>query len=170
MYPGTHAQTRPDHPAAVFPASGEVLTYRALDAASIRLARVLRAAGLRTGDHVALLCGNGPAFLVATWACLRAGFYLTPLNWHLSAAEAAYVVDDCDARALVASAAIEFAAEVGRLTPGCAVKLALDGAIPGFADGDAAMAAQSAAPLEDETLGAMMNYSSAPTQRRATRR
>ncbi|MBU6267276.1 MAG: acyl-CoA synthetase [Sphingomonadales bacterium] len=163
VYPGTHARTRPDHPAVICPAIGQALSYRQLDEASNRLARVLHGAGLRTGDHVALLCENNAAFFVVTWACLRSGLYLTPINWHLSASEAAYILDDCDARALIASAGIAIAAEVARLAPDCGLTLALGGPIPGFADGDAACAAQPATPLPDETLGSLMNYSSGTT-------
>ena len=32
---------------------------------------------------------------------MRAGLYVTPINWHLSAAEAAYIVEDCGASVLV---------------------------------------------------------------------
>src|SRR5437879_915309 len=58
MYPGTHAATRPDHPAVIMAGSGERLTYAELDERSIRLANAMRAAGLRRGDTVALLTDN----------------------------------------------------------------------------------------------------------------
>jgi long-chain acyl-CoA synthetase len=51
-----------------------------------------------------LLAENRRVFVETYFACQRAGFRLTPVNWHLSADEAAYIVDDCDAKAFVATA------------------------------------------------------------------
>ena len=48
--------------------SGLVATYRDLNERSNRLAHLLRDAGLRGGDHVALMMENGPEFLEVTWA------------------------------------------------------------------------------------------------------
>ena len=53
MYPGSHAQARADQPAIIMAGSGETVTYRELDARSNRLARLLRAAGLKRRDHYA---------------------------------------------------------------------------------------------------------------------
>jgi acyl-CoA synthetase (AMP-forming)/AMP-acid ligase II len=39
------------------------------------------------------------------WAAQRTGLYYTPVNWHLTPEEAAYIVDDCGAKVLVASPA-----------------------------------------------------------------
>ena len=60
MYPGTWAERSPDKPALVMAGSGRTLTYRELDERSLRLAHVLRDAGLGTGDVVALLADNRP--------------------------------------------------------------------------------------------------------------
>ncbi len=40
MWPGVHAQKRPDHPAIVLAGSGTVVTYGELEDRSLRLARV----------------------------------------------------------------------------------------------------------------------------------
>ena len=40
LYPGHHAATRPDHPAVIMGASGEVLTYAELDDQANRLSQV----------------------------------------------------------------------------------------------------------------------------------
>ena len=50
MYPGKHAGLRPDQPAVIMAASGEVLTYGQLERRSNRLAHLLRANGLRRLD------------------------------------------------------------------------------------------------------------------------
>ena len=83
-HPGVHARATPDKPAHVMGASGEVVTYGELEARSCRLARVLRAAGLAPGDHVAVVMENHPRFLEVCWAAQRAGLYYTPITgtWH----------------------------------------------------------------------------------------
>ena len=113
MYPGTHARTQPDKLAAIRPSTGETLTYRELHERSNRLAQLLHAAGLRPGGHVALCLENSVEYLEVMWACMRSGLYLTPINWHLSAPEAAYIVKDCGATVLIASANVETSRDLG---------------------------------------------------------
>ncbi len=165
MYPGTHAQQQPDKLAIVQPSTGLTLTYRELDAESNRLAQLLYRQGLRPDDHLALFLENHPLFLAVAWACLRSGIYFTPINRHLSAAEAAYIVDDCDARVLVASAALAQSEELGRLATRCEVKLSLGGSIDGFTDYATALADFPPTPIPEEAMGALMLYSSGTTGR-----
>ncbi|CAN7530959.1 acyl-CoA synthetase [Phenylobacterium sp. LjRoot219] len=165
MYLGSYALTQPDKLAAIRPATGETVSYRQLDARSNQLAQLFHAQGLRRGDHVALFLENHLAYFDVIWACMRSGLYLTPINRYLPAAEAAYIVDDCDAKALIASAALDASAELGRLATRCEIKLAVGGGIEGFADYEAALAAQPAERLATEWLGAFMLYSSGTTGR-----
>src|SRR3954452_22424337 len=81
-------------------------TFAELDAGANRLVRALRARGAVAGDAVALICSNRPEFAEVVAACSRAGFRLTTINWHLTADEAAYIVSDCEAKVLVADAAL----------------------------------------------------------------
>ncbi|HEY3695920.1 acyl-CoA synthetase [Phenylobacterium sp.] len=165
MYPGTYGKTQPDKAAVVRAATGETLSYRQLDDRSNRLARLLHAHGLRRGDHVALYMENSLVFFDVIWACMRSGLYLTPINRYLTAEEAAYIVDNCDARVLIASAQLAESEALGRLSPRCDMKLAAGGAIPGFTDYEPALAAQPAQPLDEERLGSFMLYSSGTTGR-----
>jgi len=72
--------------------------------------RVLKAAGgfekLGVGedDAVCLLLRNDFAFFEASMGATLAGAYAVPINWHGSADEVAYILDDCDAKALVVHA------------------------------------------------------------------
>ena len=109
MYPGHWAQVTPDKPALVMAGTDDVVTFRELDERSVRLARVWRDAGLRPGDGVALFMENQPRFFEVVWAALRSGLRVTPVNRYLTAAEAAYIVNDCDARAIVVSQALVLA-------------------------------------------------------------
>jgi long-chain acyl-CoA synthetase len=157
MYPGTFAARHPDKPAVVMADTGEVLTYAELEERSVRLAHVLYDAGLRPGDSFALLSENSPLYQVCHWAALRSGLFLTAVNFHLSPDEQAYIVDDCGAAVLVASAAMaNRAAEVADRSPG--VRLRLFGA-----DLDAVLAAASDVPFDDQPAGADMLYSSGTT-------
>ena len=89
-------------PAIVAPAGDR--TFAELNARANQLVRALRRLGLEAGDGVALLCPNRPEFAEVGAACQRAGLRLTTVNWHLTADEAGYIVDDCEAKALVADA------------------------------------------------------------------
>ena len=67
----------------------------------LRSAAGLHRLGIAAGDAVALLMRNDPVFLEASHAAMRIGAYPVPINWHFTAAEIAYVLRDCAARALV---------------------------------------------------------------------
>jgi long-chain acyl-CoA synthetase len=165
MYPGTYGATQPDKVAVARPATGETLTYRQLDERSNQLAQLLYAHGLRRGDHVALHMENHLVYFDVIWACMRSGLYLTPINRYLTAPEAAYIVDNCDARVLIASGQNAESTELGRLSPRCDLKLAVGGSIDGFSDYEQAIADQPATRLDEEYLGALMLYSSGTTGR-----
>src|SRR5262245_33071676 len=93
----TFAQAHPDQLAVVEP-DGNQVSAGALLAAANRLVHGLRALGLRRGDVAAMALPNGAAALELFMACAQAGFYLTPINWHLTAAEIAYILEDCGAK------------------------------------------------------------------------
>jgi acyl-CoA synthetase (AMP-forming)/AMP-acid ligase II len=164
--PGFHAARDPQRPAIVMAGSGEVVTYAELESRTARAARALRAAGLRPGDHVALLLDNRAAMLELAWAAQRSGLYYTPINTRLAADEAAYVVDDCGATVLFASASVaRLAEEVRDRVPEVARFVAVDGEIDGFEPLAVFVAGVDAEPLDDEREGSPMLYSSGTTGR-----
>jgi len=166
MYPGAHVDRFPDKPAVILAETGETLTYRELEDNSVRLARHLHEAGLRKGDHVALLSGNDPKVYEVYWAALRSGLYITAVNRHLSPGEISYIVNDCGARALIASAGLREAAEkIIEETPGVEIRLAFGGGVEGHGSYEEALAGTSAEPLADQPRGADMLYSSGTTGR-----
>jgi long-chain acyl-CoA synthetase len=161
-----HARTHPDKPATVMARSGAVVTYAELEERSIRLARLLRTAGLRPGDVVALFMENNPRYHEVYWAAVRSGMYLCAVNKYLTADEAEFIVNDSGARALVTSAALgSVAAELVDRIPVCTVRLAVDGPVAGFDRYEDEIAGHSDAPLDEEPLGDFMNYSSGTTGR-----
>lgn len=159
------ALTRPDHPAVVMVPSGEVRTYAEVDEASVRLARALRQRGLRSGDHLAVLLDNEAAFFDVVWAAMRTGLFVTPINWHLSAAEAGYIVGDCDATALVATARLAdvVAAMAPEQLAASTVRISVGGGIDGFEPMEALLAGSSVGEVPDEHDGGWMFYSSGTT-------
>ncbi len=166
MYPGQWAHVTPDKPAVVMAGTDDVITHAGLDERSTRLARVWQDTGLRPGDGVALFMENHPRFLEVVWAAMRSGLRITPVNRYLAAAEAAYIVNDCDARAVVTSTGMAtVATELLDLIPGCKLRLSVDGVVDGCDSYEDALAAASAAPLDDEPLGQLMLYSSGTTGR-----
>jgi len=101
MFPGTHARTTPDKPAAVLAGSGQALTYRELAQNSARLARYLHGLGVRRGDTLALLSDNQLQAFEVYWAAIRSGCYLTAVNHNRAPGEVTYIVSDSGARAQV---------------------------------------------------------------------
>ncbi|MFC4585886.1 AMP-binding protein [Sphaerisporangium corydalis] len=166
MHPGVVAARTPDKPAVIMAGSGRVVTYRELDEESNRLARLFRASGLRPGDHIAFMLENHPLFLVVAWAAHRSGLYYTAISSRLKSEELAYIVGNCEAQVFISSAALaEVATSITERTPGVRLRLMLDGVAPGFESYEAAVAAHPATPVEDESQGADMLYSSGTTGR-----
>ena len=161
MYPGTFARTDPDRPAIVMDGTGTAVSYGELDDRSRRLAVALAEHGLRPGDHIAIVLDNHPRYLEIVWAALRSGLYYTPINWHLTAPEVAYIVDDCGARVVFGSG--QLADRLDGTAPELGVMV--DGALPGWVALDELLAEAGDRPLADEPEGAGMFYSSGTTGR-----
>jgi long-chain acyl-CoA synthetase len=141
-------------------------TFATLNANANRLARALRRRGARAGDSIALMVANRPEFVEAVSASQRAGLRFTPINWHLTADEAAYIVADCEAKIFVADARFgDVAREVRERTPALQIALAAGGGIEGFELFGDAIAAEDGTDLDDPVLGRAMLYTSGTTGR-----
>ena len=73
------------------------LTYRELDDASARVAALLQARSVGTGDRVGVMLPNVPEFAAVYFGVLRAGGVVVPMNPLLKAREVAYHLSDSDA-------------------------------------------------------------------------
>jgi long-chain acyl-CoA synthetase len=163
MHPITHAAARPDHPAIIMAESGETVSYRAMDAAANRFARLLRARGLGPGDPFALLMENNALYLQLVWGSQRAGTMMVPVSTRLTAPEIAYILRDAGVRLLITSARYaEIAVRLRADCPGCETLVLGSG---GEDDLAAALAAQPAEPIADQSPGMYMLYSSGTTGR-----
>ena len=85
-------------------AGGQHLSGAALAARGVQVAAGLAAMGVREGDVIAVLLRNGLTYLEIIQACKRLGCYYCPINWHFTAAEAAFLIEDSGARLLIAHA------------------------------------------------------------------
>ena len=161
-----HARANPDKAAAIMADTGERVTFGELNERSTRLAHFLRSQGLQPGDVVALFMENNLRYHETYWAGVRSGLHVCAVNKFLTAEEAAYIINDSGAKAMVTSAAMAPVAEAMTSDiPGCGVRLALDGPVAGFESYEDALAGASTKPMDNEIRGDFMNYSSGTTGR-----
>jgi acyl-CoA synthetase (AMP-forming)/AMP-acid ligase II len=148
-------------------ATGQRVSYAELDADAMRMARLLRSAGVGVGDHVAFCLENHPAFYKLAWGATYAGAYYTAISSRLTAEETEYIVDDCDAKVFVISAhKSDVAAEVADRLPKVSLRLMVDGVVEGYGSFEDAVAAHPAEALpEPRIAGKDMLYSSGTTGR-----
>jgi long-chain acyl-CoA synthetase len=164
MISSVWAELLPDHPAVI--SEHGVRTFRQLNENANRLVRALRAAGVAAGDSVALMCGNRGELAEVMNATRRAGFRITPINWHLTGDEAGYIIDDCDAKALIAEARFgDMAVRAAELSPRATVKLSVGGDLKGFVRYDAFLEPHDGSDITDPTPGGSMLYTSGTTGR-----
>src|SRR5262249_14796523 len=98
-----HAQS--DRPALILHPSGKRVSFADMEAGANRLAHHFRRAGLGEGDTIAVVMENNEHFHAIMWAARRIGLYYALINTHLTAAEAAYIVANSGAKALIGSRA-----------------------------------------------------------------
>jgi acyl-CoA synthetase (AMP-forming)/AMP-acid ligase II len=93
-----------EHPAMEFAVQdGRRLTYReALDAVN-RHASAFVTAGVAKGDRVAILSKNSIEYGLTYLAASKAGAVLVPLNYRLAPPELVYIVNDAQAKVLLAA-------------------------------------------------------------------
>ena len=93
------AASRPDD-LALADDSG-TLTWRELDERVNRLIHRFREVGIDSGDTIAVVAGNCNEWFEIAFACSNAGITFIPVNWHLVAAEIAYLLGDSGSKALI---------------------------------------------------------------------
>lgn len=163
MHPIAHAATRPDHPAVIMTGSGKQMTYGEMDAQANRFAQLLRKRGVVAGDVFAVLLENRIEYFPIIWGSQRAGTLLVPISSRLTAPEAAYIIRDSGAKLLVTSSTFAtILDDIRKACPGLDVLVMDAGGPEDFA---AALAAEPATPIPDQSAGLLMLYSSGTTGR-----
>src|SRR5690242_2610523 len=155
-------------PAIILHPSGTVVTFDELEARANRLAHYFRQCRLVEGDVVAILMENNEHIHAVMWAARRSGLYYVPINTHLTAAEAAYIIDNSGAKAIVGSAVLKdildgLDKELPNGLPG--TLLIADGELDGWQRYPEAVADLPDTPIDDEMDGDLLQYSSGTTGR-----
>ncbi len=154
----------PDSLAVVEP-DGSTVSYAELAARADQYGRGLQALGLRPGDCVAAMLPNSTEALALFFAAIATGLYVVPVNWHLAAAEVAYILGDSGAAAFVAHE--RFAAVAAEAAGLAGIKKNARfavGEIGGFTP-LSALGDDSAGRPEPRTAGAPMVYTSGTSGR-----
>ena len=172
MYPAKQAQENPDKPALIMAETGETVSYGELESRSNQLAHLLREYGLHRLDHYAVFMENNARYAEVCSAGERSGLYYTCINSYLKVDELAYIINNCEAKVLITSAAKEEIAQQALADcPNVSLCLVIDGDKNGDREGDAgnsvnyqqALDAFPETPIADECLGRSMLYSSGTT-------
>lgn len=144
-------------------------TWADFDDRTNRLVNGLRDAGVPAGATVALMAGNRRELFEATAACGHAGWLMVPVNWHWTAEELAYVLDDSDAVALLvedryAPVAVEALADPKTSRCTTVVVIGEEGPVPdGFLAYEPLLAGASPDEPADQAMGGPMFYTSGTT-------
>ena len=159
----TYAQRDPEKLALVDPderkwSRGEVF------AECNKLVAGLRGLGLEHGDVVAINAVNCAEYYIVALACTQAGWYLTPINWHLAAPEVAYIVKDCGAKAFIGHQRIAEICQkaADEIDFPASARFAI-GEIEGFRRFAELTERQSPEAPSNRAAGAIMNYTSGTT-------
>jgi long-chain acyl-CoA synthetase len=121
------AAAHPERPAIRL--DDAVVPYGGLDAATQRVAGLLRAKGIGPGDRVGLMLPNVPYFPIALYGILRLGAVAVPMNPLLKEREVAFHLGDSGARLLFAWHGFAEAAERGSAEAGAECVLVEPGKI-----------------------------------------
>jgi len=91
-----HGRTRGDKTAQSF--EGRLSSYAELDRHTNQVANALMAAGVKPGEAIAYLGKNSDHYFELVLGAAKAGAIMAPIGWRLSPAEAAYILDDAQAK------------------------------------------------------------------------
>jgi long-chain acyl-CoA synthetase len=155
-------------PALILARAGTVIDFAELERRANRLAHYWRAAGLRQGDTVSAILENNEHVHTVMWAARRSGLYYALINTHLTAAEAAYIVDNSGAKSVIGSRAMRAVCEaLGQYLPNGLPELLLiaDDDLDGWARYPECVVGQPSTPIPEESEGDLLQYSSGTTGR-----
>lgn len=173
MHPRVYARSAPDSPAlTMLGPDGAVettLTFGELDKLANQYAHAFRALGLVRGDRLSVWKRNSLSFLPIFWGAQRAGLITCPVATHLSFAETDYIIRDSGSKILITDGSVGHAADLverykidGVLTDKI---FYADQPFDDLPDFNAFASRFKTAPIDDESAGTIMLYSSGTTGR-----
>jgi len=98
----THGTDRAERTALEY--EGRSITFGELDRRSSQVANALRAAGVGSQDTVAFVDKNGPEYFEVAFGIAKLNAINVGVNWRLTPAEMAYIINDAAAKVLVIGA------------------------------------------------------------------
>jgi long-chain acyl-CoA synthetase len=158
-----YADAKPDEP-AITDERGST-SWRELDARTGRLANALRGLGLATGDAIAIHSGNRREYFELMCAAGHIGLRYVMVNWHWTADELRYVLEDAGARALFSEDAFGDVAREASAGLGLSARVAFGGAVEGFTPYEEFLATGAGEEIADPVMGFPMFYTSGTTGR-----
>jgi acyl-CoA synthetase (AMP-forming)/AMP-acid ligase II len=126
-----------EHPELDFAVQGNRrVSYREAVAEANRVANTFTRAGLRAGDRVAILSKNSIEYAILYYGAFKAGVVPVPLNYRLAPTELAYIINDAQAKMLIAAGQYVNAVDgIRRELRTVEGRVAINGAAPaGWAD------------------------------------
>ncbi|WP_079529352.1 fatty acid--CoA ligase family protein [Halobacillus hunanensis] len=93
------ASAHPSKQAYLF--QGEGASYQEFDGSVSKFASSLRKLGYGKGDHIALVSGNSPMFMIGLYGALRVGATVIPINPTYTAEEMRYILKNGDVKAVM---------------------------------------------------------------------
>jgi long-chain acyl-CoA synthetase len=89
----------PDRPAYIF--MDEETTYHQLEAKINKFTDSLLKLGIQKGDHIALILGNTPHFVIGMHSALKLGATVIPVNPLYTSDEIRYILENGDVKAII---------------------------------------------------------------------
>jgi long-chain acyl-CoA synthetase len=78
------------------------VSYAEFDGAVTRFASGLKQLGVKKGDHIALLLGNSPHFVISLYGAMRLGATVIPINPIYTPDEIGYILNNGDVKVIIA--------------------------------------------------------------------
>ncbi|MFD2924319.1 fatty acid--CoA ligase family protein [Halobacillus naozhouensis] len=93
------ASAHPSKEAYLF--QGEGVCYQEFDESVSKFASSLRDLGYGEGDHIALVSGNSPLFMIGMYGAMRVGATVIPINPTYTTEEMSYILKNGDVKAVM---------------------------------------------------------------------
>ncbi|UOQ92785.1 fatty acid--CoA ligase family protein [Halobacillus shinanisalinarum] len=93
------ALQNPSKEAYIF--QGEGVSYQEFDESVTKFASSLKKLGYGAGNHIALVSGNSPLFMIGLYGALRVGATVIPINPTYTAEEMKYILKNGDVKAIM---------------------------------------------------------------------
>jgi long-chain acyl-CoA synthetase len=158
-----HADKRADEPALTDERG--TTSWADLNVRVNRLIGALRGLGLGVGDAIAIHSGNRREYFELMSAAAHSGLRYVLVNWHWTAEELRYVLNDSGAAVLISEDRLAEVAAAAADGMDLKAVVALGGEIPGFTPYEEFLATGDPAEPDDQSLGVSMIYTSGTTGR-----